>query len=119
MCFLVIIWVMAKIIWEIKRNWVGQQQQQCHRTDNEPGDDDRRRRQRDSVLSGVSAVVTTTTTTVRNTPVIERGKKSLLTFRDLRLTLGLNRTDRQVYFVYTSPLLVTRVRSSIMPSAFQ
>ena len=87
MCFLVIIWVMAKIIWEIKRNWVGQQQQ-CHRTDNEPGDDDRRRRQRDSVLSGVSAVVTTTTT-VRNTPVIERGKKSLLTFRDLRLTLGL------------------------------
>ena len=91
MCFLVIIWVMAKIIWEIKRNWVGQQQQQCHRTDNEPGDDDRRRRQRDSVLSGVSAVVTTTTTTtIRNTPVIERGKKSLLTFRDLRLTLGLN-----------------------------
>ena len=90
MCFLVIIWVMAKIIWEIKRNWVGQQQQQqCHRTDNEPGDDDRRRRQRDSVLSGVSAVVTTTTT-VRKTPVIERGKKSLLTFRDLRLTLGLN-----------------------------
>ena len=51
MCFLVIIWVMAKITWEIKRNWVGQQH--CHRTDNEPGDDDRRRRQRDSVLSGV------------------------------------------------------------------
>ena len=88
MCFLVIIWVMAKIIWEMKRNWVGQQQQQCHRTDNEPGDDDRRRSV--SLLSGVSAVVTTTTTTVRNTPVIERGKKSLLTFRDLRLTLGLN-----------------------------